>query len=916
MRENPPKARTLGDSIQLEQLRNEAQRNPASEGRLQHWIAWPGKLAALFVVVAPPWMLGSVHSRSQWIISIALLIALASWWLETAFSRKKPQILPHLLFFVLLGLGIGLTQIISLPESLNSLLFGMQSEVYNETLAPLSKVVNESSPVAYGSLDTEATWGQIRLMTLGIIALLVGCRFFRSTSDTLTVLTAMTLNGAALAFFGIVQKLTYNGKIYWQVELSQGGIAFGPFVNRNNSAGYLLMGLAASVGLIAYLWRMDSGSGPGLIVSKEIPIWRQIREHLTLLLADLTASKIASLTAFVLIAAGIVSGLSRGGVTAMLFACFATFMLYGMARRPKAGILLFIPMLLVIVLLTSWIGFYDQLIERFNALEELDSNARYQTWHDTSFAVKKMGLFGAGLGAYPMVQRLYGQEIEHNIFAFAENQFVQSMIDAGIPGLILLLSAVVYFAYLAIFILYRGSSPLTVAIGTFAVFLGSSQIVASCFDFGWYIPANTVLLAISVGLISQHGHALATRLKKWSLLQMQGPAILVSIVILLAFTGCLLTSIAIYRQANSEDHLLPRNFVADYENMPLEKTESKIAAFNVTLETSMASQQLNQLADLWIHRARLLYLEKQLESLSDVSPQGISTEQLTTNIWQLSSLTGLEAQMADLRSRVGRSASNSFRNEPFISDSLMPCVHLMYESLKQRPIQPELQIKLGQILILLGAESEGVAALESGIRHSPNNVDFRVMVGRSNLFLGNLSVASGHFRRALELDPKQVRKIFDLIKGRSGVSNIRIPDSMIAENVVPDDPELIYQFAIRYLDPQDELRNQMLRHAAELLANVSLADGENVLLKANVLLTMGDIEGGIEQLENATIATPGNHSTRYRLATLLMENDRLDEAMSQARRLHQSNERDKNYERLIRNIQKKIDGKRFSDKEE
>src|SRR4029077_5008583 len=41
-----------------------------------------------------------------------------------------------------------------------------------------------------------------------------------------------------VAGLGILQHLTFNGKLYWFREMRYGGIPFGPYVNRNHFAGF------------------------------------------------------------------------------------------------------------------------------------------------------------------------------------------------------------------------------------------------------------------------------------------------------------------------------------------------------------------------------------------------------------------------------------------------------------------------------------------------------------------------------------------------------------------------------------------------------------------------------------------------------------------------------------------------------
>src|SRR5260370_40754063 len=44
--------------------------------------------------------------------------------------------------------------------------------------------------------------------------------------------------GFFVSVFGILQHLTFNGKLYWFRVMRYGGFPFGPYVNRNHFAGF------------------------------------------------------------------------------------------------------------------------------------------------------------------------------------------------------------------------------------------------------------------------------------------------------------------------------------------------------------------------------------------------------------------------------------------------------------------------------------------------------------------------------------------------------------------------------------------------------------------------------------------------------------------------------------------------------
>jgi tetratricopeptide (TPR) repeat protein len=883
--------KTLKDSLQsAKEIENQRRKGPDEVG-FDNSISWIGRSSVIFVAVVSPWLIGGVDSTAMFVISIALLIGLAAWWIEMALAHRNSYVMPYVLIFVCAGLLIGLLQTMPLPESLGNLLLGRQAELYDSISAPL--VADGTTASRYISLDVESTWHQLRLLLMAAVGLILGCHFFRRTIDMVILLSAATINGCALSFFAIIQKFTDNGKLYWQFEMLQGGLPFGPFVNRNNAAGYLLMCLAASVGLLTYLFQRRETSGPSLIVSREIPIWRQFREHLQIVFAEITATKLAVLGAATFIALAVIISLSRGGVTALLASSIISLLFFGMARKPKMGGLIFLPMLLGIVALTYWVGFNDQLLERFDKLNQSkdlsEVDTRIRTWSESSKSVGKMGAFGAGLGSFRHVQRLYSSTPQQGTYEYAENQFVQSLVDAGIPGFMLLLCATALFFYGTTFLLYRGSSASSIAMGMFGFFLACSQIIASVFDFGWYIPANTMLLAIFVGITSQHIHAFASRLKQKSLLRFQLPNYATQLLAIAAFSLCVMVSISLYRLSTAD-----RLFVRDLRNktpetLDLAATEAKIIELKSRWENSPTTKQLNHLGDLWLHRSRLLVFEKFV--LIDQSRP-----------WPQTELPRLLEHLSFLRSDRGQGLVNEFQRQPFFKDCLPLADYYFRQSLQRCPMQPGVAHKLATINGLFDKNDEATRLAAISVEIAPSNVFYNTQASLVNLYVGNRDASVKYLRKILELDPLQFVKVVSFMQGLTGRLSQPISNELIAEKVLPDNPKLIYDFTVKFLPSDSPLKTDLLARALVLLEQVPQTDPEVVLLKANVLLEKKDFEEAANQLKIAVDNRPSDPHTRYRFARLLIQLERYDEALKQARRLLKDEESPRT-KRLISEIQ-------------
>ena len=285
------------------------------------WFSWVARFLILSAIVMAPWMIGSVQSRAQFWLAIALLIALAFWWFETALNKRSVQAVPYLALFLILGILIGLFQIMPLSSGLADIFLGRQSELYSKFAETSVAATGAEAPPTRAriSLNTNGTWHHIRLMVIALAAMLLSCRYFRAPRDLAMFLGAITVNGVALSIFGLIQKLSTDGQsIYWSIPLELGGNPFGPFVNRNNGGGYLLICLACSIGLMYLAMSSRKNRGPLPIISKEMPFWRQISYHFLYFVSELTGPKLASLVAVVFLGLGVFATASRGAILALL----------------------------------------------------------------------------------------------------------------------------------------------------------------------------------------------------------------------------------------------------------------------------------------------------------------------------------------------------------------------------------------------------------------------------------------------------------------------------------------------------------------------------------------------------------------------------------------------------------------------
>ncbi len=334
-------------------------------------------------------MIGSISGGSQALLCLLGLIALGFWWLEIAVLRPKQVVMPLSVIPILLGIGLGVVHFWPLPDSVAETLGAGHAYQQWEEFTSLTDMDRQlidkiqlqtgadaevflQPPVKSISIDPQATRLMTAQLVLAAICYLLGAHFFHSRRSLIWLCTFMTVNGVALALFGIVQKMSSGARELFFGTLSVKQVVFSSFVNRNNASGLLVMCLAAAVMLVMVTFGDDQEEDEDDVLmgrhSTQGSLWHAFLRAIH----GLTASKLAAVTAATFIVGGIVVSLSRGGTIAMLTGSVVSFLVIGMSSTRKRnnslaylGVAVFFGLLLV-----SWLGFGEQILGRF---EEVDT---------------------------------------------------------------------------------------------------------------------------------------------------------------------------------------------------------------------------------------------------------------------------------------------------------------------------------------------------------------------------------------------------------------------------------------------------------------------------------------------------------------------------------------------------------------
>ena len=819
---------------------------------------WPGRICILLALLVAPWLYGSVYFSAQFLMAILCLVGIGFLWFESGVSERRSLILPYLLVPLFLGIMLALLQIVPLGESFSWLL-GKQTELY-----PL--LTGESGVAPSISMSRSDTWDQVGLLVVAFAALCLGCRYFRTSEHIKLFLTVVTLGGVAIAMFGLIQSLTTKepNRIFWVVELLGGGLPFGPYVNRNNAAGYLLICLGASLGL-ATITLARPQKGPKPLGTKDLPFWTQFNSHLLRFIAELDAPKIAVMLFPMVISVGIIGSISRGGVLSMLAGAVATLLLYGMARRPSFSAFIFIPASGAAVLLAFWLGMGDQLMDRMEQVETVNvlsqQDMRIQHWIETWPATSEFGLLGSGLGAYDEVHRIYNSGHTQVVFRFAENQFYQGLVELGWPGFILLLSSWGLMVYYSLFLLFKGSSPSTVGIGVASLYVTVSVAVASIFDYGLYMPANMLLMSLFCGFVAYHAHSLSSRLKKRNWLRFESPNGAAQLLLLVVFAALAMFALDHYRKWQVQNivrgEFSVRSFTHDHPT--LAETDELVEQLKPIVEQTRYGEGVDYMARLLIHRCRLQLLELLQFDNSIEDPE---------QIWPRTSLDLIHENAWALQRDGKIFSSAGFLRGPYVTENLPWARQYLLESRKIDPMESQTHFLLGQVNSIIGKSSTASADLERAIKLAPNKTDLKYLAGFYYLQTGNSEKAAGHFRDLLSNEPHQFRKIMKVIFGGSGRNVAAMKEMTVVKDLMPDNPKLLYQLVKNHLPRSSPVREMALRRGLDLLSNLSASDRELLLVKAEILFELQLYADALEQFGYCLDSKPQDYKTHLRVVEI------------------------------------------------
>jgi O-antigen ligase len=200
----------------------------------------------------------------------------------------------------------------------------------------------------------------------------------------------------------------------------------------------------------------------------------------------------------------ILFSLSRGGILAMLLVAICLIVILPFSKSGKIGFLTVF--LCLIVGYASLLGF-DNIIDRFDPIE-ISGERRINLYHSSLPMLLDHWLTGIGFGSYSLLSPVYLKGFpDHAHFVRAHNEYIELLIELGIPAALLLfgwmISGMIKLLLGLLSVMSNTKSNRKRVVFGIAAFCGLiGFLVHGIVDFGWRLPANLVysvtLLALCV----------------------------------------------------------------------------------------------------------------------------------------------------------------------------------------------------------------------------------------------------------------------------------------------------------------------------------------------------------------------------------------------------------------------------------
>ncbi len=338
-------------------------------------------------------------------------------------------------------------------------------------------------PLSIRATDTE--WALA--VSAGAIAAFFFARASYGRGGVRRTLRALGITGFVVSCLAIAQATTGGRHIYWLFATSGAGpLPFGPFINRNHFATWVIMALPVTVGYLAAHIEMEGKKGP-------LTITPRARVQYVI---DQRAAWLTVCAGFMLLA--LLLSVSRSGTLALVASgAVATFLTGRHISGDRRVFLLGTAALLVCVAFGP--AEIDTIANRVGGASA-ELTGRLTIWRETLPVIRDFWLTGTGAGTYRTAMMVYQQSDRAVYFNQAQNHFLQIAAEGGLLLVVPFALGLRAFVRSGVAALSRDRTPVLWIRAGAACGLGAVAL-QSLWETGLVLPANAFLAAMLAALL-------------------------------------------------------------------------------------------------------------------------------------------------------------------------------------------------------------------------------------------------------------------------------------------------------------------------------------------------------------------------------------------------------------------------------
>lgn len=859
------------------------------------------QIILIILVIALPWWFGGVHAEVQAICFLVMSVPLIIWCIDLFRGGKNQVALPLVILIPLAGMALGILQIVPLSTDLVRKIspntIKTQEALSSGTAGIGDTSVQDSDGKTMISLYPEATRQTLLLFSLGLIAFCLGARFFNESSAVILLCVFLAINGTLYSIFSIVQYLQWNGLIYWTYPVSPGSGAFGSFINRNNAGGYLNLCLAGAFGMI--IWRLSrtgysgsSGRNEKVVMYSETGS-SGLRSHFS----GINLISIISLALSVFIVAGVVCSRSRGAILSLGAGMVIVFIVLLRTRQRSFPILFMGLPVLAGLFLVVWVGMTQDVNERIAMLFDKETlmNTRIPNWLDAVKIVPDYPVTGTGLGTYHQVYKMYQDETDENWYYHAENEYLESVVEAGLPGLGLIILMLLFLVPVSLWLTGLSYEPRFYAASIAFVFVLASQLTHFIFDFGLHIPSNLILFSLLMGSLAGSASMEASlgELKK-------GIAFPRSRFFNVGLAGVLLAT-GIFGFLERREFSIAEKAL-NSAVVPAPEYEQELNKWDQVISSlDKATVDNPENADLY-QALGYAYVGKYRKETYDIFLQQVpKTHELTDldrrNIWKNTSTLVLNTRFHQLKNSGNAEELDELKTDDRIVRNLYPAIEAFQKAVINSPIMGSSHEYLARLSPLKPEVIDEEKELENAILCSPSDHNLQFHAGVIHYAAGRDEKAVENWKKSLTLNDHHVEDI-------RKISGARFSPADFVEKILPGRTELALELVTnRFTRPGDlGTRNLLIARIEKLLEEEEHPEDKKSYYRAVIKNIQKDYEATRENYSRALLLNPENAQWHYEFAIFLRDRGDLRKALDHARKSTLLVKNKKEYKELLDQI--------------